>query len=151
MLLIIYLNLYILCSMSRYILYKDNESFALHKITLQLFNKLLLNSVHANSGMYTCDKDKDSKFIAMPEFTLNQIKEYISLYEEDNDNLKEYSDILEIITYTQSFTFNILNKVENKLDKILNDQSRYWQELYNCGLSLTSCFENRKFKNTKIK
>ena len=137
--------------MSRYILYKDNESFALHKITLQLFNKLLLNSVHANSGTYTCENEKDSKFIAMPEFTLNQIKEYISLYEEDNDNLKEYSDILEIITYTQSFTFNILNKVENKLDKILNEQSRYWQELYNCGLSLTSCFENRKFKNTKIK
>ena len=51
-----------------------------------------------------------------------------------------------VILLLITFTFNILNKVENKLDKILNDQSRYWQELYNCGLSLTSCFENRKFK-----
>ena len=137
--------------MCRYILYKDNDSFALHKITPQLFNKLLLNSVHANSGVYTDEREKDSKFIVMPEFTLNQIKEYISLYEDDNDNLKEYSELLAVIAYTQSFSFNILNKIRNKLDKILHSQTQYWQELYNCNLSLTECFENRKFKSTKIK
>jgi hypothetical protein len=137
--------------MSRYILYKENDSFALYKITPQLFNKLLLNNIHANSVVYTDEMDKDSKFIAMPEFTLNQIKEYISLYEEDNDNLREYNELLAIIAYNQSFSFNILNKIRNKLDKILHDQSLYWQESYNCGITLTDCFENRKFKNTKIK
>ena len=121
-------------NMSRYILYKDNDSFALHKITPQLFNKLLLNSVHANSGVYTDEREKDSKFIVMPEFTLNQIKEYISLYEDDNDNLKEYSELLAVIAYTQSFSFNILNKIRNKLDRILHSQTQYWQELYNCNL-----------------
>jgi hypothetical protein len=137
--------------MSRYILYKDNDSFSLYKIAPQLFNKLLLNSVHSNSVVYTDEMDKDSKFIAMPEFTLNQIKEYISLYEENNDNLGEYNELLAVIAYTQSFSFNILSKIRNKLDGILHEQSLYWQEPYNCGITLTDCFENRKFKNTKIK
>lgn len=135
--------------MSRYILYKDNDSFALYKITQQLFNKLLLNSVHSSFEVYI--NDENSKIIAMPEFTFKQVKKYISLYEEDSDNLKEYSDLLAIIAYTQSFSFNNINKIRNKLDKILNKQSRYWQESYNCTLSLTECFENRKFKTTKIK
>jgi hypothetical protein len=135
--------------MNRYILYKDNNNFGLYKITQQLFNKLLLNSVHTCFEAYI--DDENSKIIAMPEFTFKQVKKYISLYEEDHDSLKEYSELLAVIAYTQSFNFNNVNKIRSKLDKILSKQSRYWQELYNCKLSLTECFENRKFKNTKIK
>ena len=75
--------------MSRYILYKDNNSFGLYKITQQLFNKLLLNSAHTCFEAYI--DEENSKIIAMPEFTFKQIKKYISLYEEDSDSLKEYS------------------------------------------------------------
>jgi hypothetical protein len=133
--------------MLRYILYKEGNSYALHQISPLLFNKLLLNKVYTNN-VYDNPNEDNSKFIAMPEFNIEQLKSYILLHSHDNDNLKEYNEILSIIAYTQS---NICKyNIRNKLDTLLHTQSTYWQDNENCMLSLTENFNNRKFKYIKI-
>ena len=98
-----------------FILYscKENETgYNVKKIENNLFKRLLCNDLH-KKFKYETNKIKmeeqfniiiDSEnekieFITMPELNIKQLELYLSTFENETDNLEEYSEYLAIITY----------------------------------------------------
>jgi len=142
-----------------FILYSctDNDrGFNLRKVEDNLFRRLLYNDLHKQFKYETnkrkmeellnttLDTDNEKiEFIAMPELTNRQLELYLSTFENELDNIEQYTEYLAIIRY------NLVNtkyhKLSYKLNELLENQSIYWEDIYNCKINLTSKFLERKF------
>ncbi len=150
-----------------FILFSENKqgndiSYNIMPINNRLFKRLLSNQLH-QKFKYEIDKKKFQEkfnlelnsenekveFIAMPELNKNQLELYLSTFEDEVDNLDKYSEYLTIVTYNLVPTKYF--KVTQKLTDLLENQSTYWEDKYNCNFTLTDKFINRKFNFDIIK
>jgi hypothetical protein len=146
-----------------FILFSENNlndsndiNYNIMSINNNLFKRLLCNELH-RKFKYEIDKKKMQEkfnlvidtenekveFIAMPELNKNQLELYLSTFEDEIDNIAKYSEYLAIITYNQVPTKYF--KVTQKLNELLENQNTYWEDKFNCNLTLNDKFINRKF------
>ena len=144
-----------------FILFSENDgsndiNYNIMPINKNLFKRLLCNELH-RKFKYEIDKIKMQdkfnlvinsenekvEFIAMPELNKNQVELYLSTFEDEVDNIDKYSEYLAIVTYNLVPTKYF--KVTQKLNDFLENQNTYWEDKYNCNLTLTDKFINRKF------
>jgi hypothetical protein len=81
--------------------------------------------------------------LLMPEMKSYMLKRYLSIYEDEPDNLKKYSQYLALITYNQIYPEKF--KVKKYFEELMEEQSGFWEDPYNCNISLNSIFVQRKF------
>lgn len=155
-------NCYVLCLKEKT---QDKVLYMLKSVNNMIFNKLLFNDIHKqNYKTMTKTEIKESSFIKMPkklkESTEEQIKiilmpeldkyqliHYLDIYNDEPDNIKKYAKYLAMITYNQ-VSINRL-KIIRQLDKLLEEQSMFWEEPYNCNITFNDKYIKRQFNDEK--
>jgi hypothetical protein len=79
----------------------------------------------------------------MPELDEKQLRIYLNTYNDEPDNLKKYAEYLAIISYNQVSPNRF--QVKKHFEKLLEEQSSFWEDEYNCNITLNDIFIKRKF------
>ena len=144
------------------------DTYAITRIDQHTFKRLLYNNLHKKFCFeVTPEKikeefnieidDEDSKeskenniikIIPMPELTKQQVQIYLSTFIDEVDNLDKYAEYLAIISYNQVSPNKF--QVKKHLEKLLEEQSSYWEDESNCGLTINDIFAKRKFNHDLI-
>jgi hypothetical protein len=153
-----------------YVLYlkKKTEAkviYMLKSVKSIIFKKLLFNDIHKENYKIISksklknlsfikipeelknSKEDQIKIILMPELDEYQITQYLNIHNDEPDNIKLYAKYLAMITYNQ-VSINRL-KVIKYLNRLLESQSLFWEELYNCNITFNDNFIKRQFNNEK--
>lgn len=153
--------------MSSYILYKNVKKndkqpmdYQIKQIDDLVFKRMLTSEIHKKFSFqisrfqlstYITKNQRANKespdeivnVILMPEINKRQLKEYLNTYNDEPENLKKYAEYLAIISY------NLVNpnrfQVKKYFQKLLEEQSSYWEDEYNCNITLNDVFIKRKF------
>jgi hypothetical protein len=81
--------------------------------------------------------------IMMPELTKKQVRTYLNMYNDEPDNIKKYAEYLAIISYNQVYPEKF--QVKKYFQKLLEEQSSFWEDNYNCNITLNNIFIKRRF------
>jgi hypothetical protein len=154
--------------MSSYILYnnihkndKKQSDYLIKQIDNLVFKRMLTSEIHKKfnfqiqfSKLSTYitknhkikgkeNPDEMVNVIFMPEINNRQLKIYLNTFNDEPDNLKKYAEYLAVISY------NLVNpnrfQVKKYFQKLLEEQSSYWEDDYNCNITLNDIFIKRKF------
>jgi hypothetical protein len=158
--------------MTAYILYsnkinksdisKDNSEYLIENIDDALFKRLLYNDIHKKFSFqiprsqlpktslvktkkesHIENSDDIVNVILMPELTKKQLRIYLNTYNDEPDNLKKYAEYLAIISY------NLVSPTRFHVKKyflqLLEEQSCFWEDDYNCNITLNNIFIKRRF------
>ena len=142
-------------------IYKDVSEYSIEEIDDSVFKRLLYNELHKKFSFQIPRSHlpksilvkKNSKvkknlddlvnIILMPELTKKQLRIYLNTYNDEPDNLKKYAEYLAIISY------NLVSgnrfQVKKNFQKLLEDQSSFWEDDYNCNITLNNIFIKRRF------
>jgi hypothetical protein len=141
---------------------KNINTYKLHRINNILCKRLLFNKIHNrfkkelskeeiiknyNIKDEELEKIEDNKnIIIIPMLELNeeQLKTYLSLFENELEQLDKYSEILSMIIYNQVSAEKLTIKKE--LNIILEKISNYWEDTYNLIYDNNKRFLSRKFR-----
>ena len=154
--------------MTSYILYNnqlkkkdvDNalSNYLIKAIDDNIFKRLIHNEIHKKFNFQVPRSEltlikKKSKtnenpneivnVLMMPELNKNQLRIYLNTYNDEPDNLKKYAEYLAIISYNQVYPNRF--QVKKYLEKLLEDQSGFWEDDYNCNITLNNIFIKRRF------
>ena len=157
--------------MSSYILYsnqikktdvnKDISDYLIEQIDETVFKRLLYNELHKKFSFQvprsqlpkSClvktkskikeNSDEIVNVIMMPELTKKQLRTYLNTYNDEPDNLKKYAEYLAIISYNQVYPNRF--QVKKYLQKLLEEQGGFWEDDYNCNITLNNIFIKRRF------
>lgn len=138
-----------------------NIEYTVEYVEEYIFRKLMTNDLHRRFIISMKYEELESKFpckfnkvipedksslvnvLLMPELKVNLLKTYLSIYEDEPEYLKKYSEYLALITYNQIYPEKF--KVKRHLEKLMENHSNYWEDSYNCNISLNKIFVERKF------
>jgi hypothetical protein len=153
--------------MSSYILYnninktKNPFDYMVKPIDNVLFKRLVSNEIHKKFSLQIPrnhlppkksmktkvnnveNADDLVNVILMPEINERQLNIYLNTYNDEPDNLKKYAEYLAIISYNQVNPNRF--QVKKYFQKLLEEQSNYWEDEYNCNITLNDIFIKRKF------
>lgn len=157
--------------MSSYILYNNqakktdvaSSDYSIDQIDDTVFKRLLYNELHKKFSFQiprsqlpktalTKPKIKSKvkgnpddlvNVIIMPELNKKQLRTYLNTYNDEPDNLKKYAEYLAIISYNQVNPNRF--QVKKHFQKLLEDQSSFWEDEYNCNITLNNIFIKRRF------
>jgi hypothetical protein len=155
--------------MSSYILYSNQikkldvsegiSDYLIEQIDDGVFKRLMYNELHKkfsfqiprsqlpeSSLIKTKIKENPDEMvnvIMMPELMKKQLRTYLNTYNDEPDNLKKYAEFLAIVSYNQVYPNRF--QVKKYLQKLLEEQSCFWEDDYNCNISLNNLFIKRKF------
>jgi hypothetical protein len=150
------------------------NNYALEPVESMLYRRLISNTIHqkfnvkipkkiinsklfpnrkpqykeSESGVQTAEMDDENQMINiifMPELTKSQLKLYLDTYNDEPDNIKKYAEYLGTISYNQIAPNRF--QVKRKLEKLLDEQSMFWEDEYNCNFSINNVFNTREFNN----
>lgn len=145
-----------------FIIYSDDttsNSYGITKINELIYKKLMHNEIH-KLNRFSIAKEKIEKefninvqsdnnelnVILMRELSKSQLENYLEIYDDENDNIEKYVELLSIILYNQINPEKY--KIKKKLDILLSSISEYWENPLNCNITLTDKFIKRRFNNS---
>ena len=144
------------------ILYSNPDSknlYGIKQIDNRLFKKLMYNQIHKKCRFVIpkekIEKEFDTKLetdeqqidlIVMTTLSKNQLETYLETYQEETGNLEKFIEFMQIITYNQINPEKF--KIKRKLEQLLSSMSEYWEDSYNCNITLTDKFVSRRFNNS---
>lgn len=160
------MNTYILYNTKQYNTTNDDEKISsfynLLSIDESIFKRLLYNDLHKKFYFETSyikiqekfdirvEKSNDKiKIIAMPELNKDQLNSYLQIFNDEPDNLDKYAEYLAIISYNQVSPNKY--QVKKHLEKLLEEQSSYWEDDNNCSITLNEIFIKRQFNYNIVK
>jgi len=157
--------------MSSYILYSNQikksdvgkglSDYLIEQVEDNVFKRLLYNELHKKfsfqiprsqlpkaslvktKSKVTENPDEMVDVILMPELTKKQLRTYLNTYNDEPDNLKKYAEYLAIISYNQVYPNRF--QVKKYLQKLLEEQGSFWEDDYNCNITLNGIFIKRRF------
>ena len=144
------------------VLYSDKDAenlCGIKQIDNSIFKKLMYNEIHKKCR-FTIPREKIEKefdtkletnqdtveLIVMSTLSKNQLEIYLETYQEETDNLEKFIEFMQIITYNQINPEKF--KVKRKFEQLLSSMSEYWEDPYNCNLTLSDKFIARRFNNS---
>lgn len=153
---------YILCNSLKKTDGKETSYF-IKQIDDSLFKRLIHNDIHKKFSVQiprqqlfksfvvksktkkkTVDSSSDFvNVILMPELDEKQLRIYLNTYNDEPDNLKKYAEYLAIISYNQVSPNRY--QVKKYFQKLLEEQSSFWEDEHNCNITLNDIFIKRKF------
>ena len=142
---------------------KSPDDYLVKQVDDLVFKRLLFNEIHKKFSFQVqrsqlpktaltklkVKNDKNTNVtdlvnvILMPELSERQLKTYLNTYNDEPDNLKKYAEYLAIISYNQVNPNRF--QVKKHFQKLLEEQSTYWEDDYNCNITLNDIFVKRKF------
>jgi hypothetical protein len=102
-----------------------------------------IKSVKAKDNSIGESPDDIVNVILMPELNKKQLRVYLNTYDDEPDNLKKYAEYLAIISYNQVNPSRF--QVKKYFQKLLEEQSSFWEDDYNCNITLNNIFIRRRF------
>ena len=133
-------------------------SYIVKQIDDTLFKRLVHNEIHKKFSIQMSKQHLLKNFVVkskkissndianvilMPELDIQQLKIYLNTYNDEPDNLKKYAEYLAIISYNQVSPNRF--QVKKRFEKLLEEQSSFWEDEYNCNITLNDIFIKRKF------
>jgi len=154
------MDVYILCTSIK----KPNvpkSSYFIKQIDDSLFKRLAFNEIHKKFCVQVTRKQLFGSFIVkskknanakdddlvnvilMPELDEKTLRVYLNTYNDEPDNIHKYAEYLAIISYNQVNPNRY--QVKKYFQRLLEEQSSFWEDDYNCNITLNDIFIKRKF------
>ena len=133
-----------------------SNKYALIKVESNIFKRLLFNELH-KKFKFTIKRERIEKqldillenaseeidIIPMVELSEEQVQTYLECFKDESDNLEKYAELLSIIKYEQVSPNSF--RIKLKLERLLESQSNFWEDPFNCKYSLNDKFKKRRF------